>query len=66
MCMLWYKYIRAAGALLRKYFYLQKIHSQTYTNKQPHTYMGGDVDVVRVAWIHVDDMESHAGAIDDL
>lgn len=28
--------------------------------------MWGDVDVVRVARVHVDDMEAHAGAIDDL
>lgn len=28
--------------------------------------MRGDVDVVRIARVHVDDMEAHAGAVDHL
>lgn len=41
------------------------LHTDAYKQK-PCTYMWGNVDVVRVAWVHVDDMEAHAGAIDDL
>lgn len=29
------------------------------------TYMWGDIDVVGIAWVHIDDMEAHTGAIDN-
>jgi hypothetical protein len=42
------------------------VHTDTNDSKHTNTHMGGDVDVVGVPGVHVDDMEAHAGAVDDL
>ncbi len=41
-------------------------HTHTHIQTHTQTNMWGDVDVVGVSRVHIDDMEANTGAVDDL